>query len=57
MGADLQALAESDQPMAQIFVNSFGQKATLGIWVLVVVTQCVYLPSCAVHHFIPTPGT
>jgi len=39
MGTDLQALADSDQPMAQIFLNSFGQKATLGIWVLVVVVQ------------------
>ncbi len=57
MGTDLQALAESDQPMAQIFVNSFGQKATLGIWVLVVVIQCVYFFSCAVHNFIPTSGT
>lgn len=41
MGADLQALADSEQPMAQIFVNSFGQNATLGIWVLVVLIQCV----------------
>ncbi|KAF9446737.1 APC amino acid permease [Macrolepiota fuliginosa MF-IS2] len=39
MGSDLQALADSAQPMAQILVNSFGQKATLGIWVLVVLVQ------------------
>ncbi|KAF7776414.1 hypothetical protein Agabi119p4_4807 [Agaricus bisporus var. burnettii] len=39
MGTDLEALANSDQPMAQIFRNSFGQKATLGIWILVVLIQ------------------
>ncbi|KAF9446189.1 APC amino acid permease [Macrolepiota fuliginosa MF-IS2] len=36
MGSDVQALADSAQPMAQILVNSFGRNATLGVWVLVV---------------------
>ena len=33
MGTDLAAINDSDQPMAQIFFNSFGQKGTLAIWV------------------------
>jgi hypothetical protein len=41
MGTDLESLANSDQPMAQIFANAFGQKATLGIWIVVVLIQCV----------------
>jgi amino acid transporter len=43
MGQDLQALSDSNQPMAQILFNSFGQKGTLGIWVLVVIVQCAPL--------------
>jgi len=39
MGTDLQALYDSPQPMAQIFFNSFGRKATLGIWAIVVLVQ------------------
>lgn len=41
MGPDLQALASSPQPMAQIFLNSFGQKGALGLWVLAVMIQYV----------------
>ena len=33
MGNDIEGLMNSDQPMAQIFFNSFGQKGTLAIWV------------------------
>lgn len=57
MGTDLQGLANSDQPMAQIFVNSFGQKGTLGIWALIVIIQCVYSLSYAAPQFISTLGT
>jgi len=39
MGTDLEALFESDQPMALIFFNSFGQKGTLAIWAIVVLVQ------------------
>ncbi|KAG6901948.1 hypothetical protein C0995_006470 [Termitomyces sp. Mi166 len=39
MGTDLQALNDSSQPMAQIFFQSFGQKATLVIWACIVVVQ------------------
>jgi hypothetical protein len=39
MGTDLQALYDSPQPMAQIFFHSFGRKATLGIWAIVVLVQ------------------
>ncbi|KAI0310735.1 amino acid transporter [Amylostereum chailletii] len=39
MGTDLAALANSDQPMAAIFFNSFGQKGTLAIWSFVVIVQ------------------
>jgi len=41
MGSDIQSLLDSDQPMAQIFHNSFGQKPTLAIWAIVVVVQYV----------------
>lgn len=41
MGTDLAAITASDQPMAQIFFNSFGQKGTLAIWAFVVIVQCV----------------
>jgi hypothetical protein len=39
MGSDLQAIYDSDQPLAYIFSNSFGKRATLGIWVLVVLVN------------------
>ncbi|KNZ71878.1 hypothetical protein J132_05703 [Termitomyces sp. J132] len=39
MGTDLQALYDSDQPMAQIFFQSFGRRATLLIWAFIVVVQ------------------
>ncbi|QRV74843.1 amino acid permease [Ceratobasidium sp. AG-Ba] len=41
MGSDIDAIINSDigQPLAAIFFNSFGQKATLGIWSVVVLTQ------------------
>ncbi|TFK26149.1 amino acid transporter [Coprinopsis marcescibilis] len=39
MGPDLEGLWNSDQPMAVIFVNSFGKNATLAIWVVVVIVQ------------------
>ncbi|KAG8686042.1 GABA-specific high-affinity permease, partial [Ceratobasidium sp. 395] len=41
MGSDIDAIMNSDigQPLAAIFFNSFGQKATLGIWSVVVLTQ------------------
>jgi len=39
MGTDLEVLMNSDQPMAQIFFNSFGQKGTLAIWAVVVIVQ------------------
>ncbi|TCD69005.1 GABA-specific high-affinity permease [Steccherinum ochraceum] len=39
MGTDIEALMDSDQPMAQIFFNSFGQKGTLAIWAVVVIVQ------------------
>ncbi|KAH8084912.1 APC amino acid permease [Cristinia sonorae] len=39
MGTDIEALTNSDQPMAQIFFNSFGQKGTLAIWAVVVIVQ------------------
>lgn len=39
MGTDLEGLYDSDQPMAQIFVQSFGGTATLAIWAIVVAVQ------------------
>ncbi|ESK96761.1 gaba permease [Moniliophthora roreri MCA 2997] len=39
MGTDLQALYDSEQPMAQIFFNAFGQKGTLTLWAFVVIVQ------------------
>ncbi|KAG8748121.1 GABA-specific high-affinity permease [Ceratobasidium sp. 414] len=41
MGSDIDAIMNSDvgQPLAAIFFNSFGPKATLGIWSVVVITQ------------------
>jgi hypothetical protein len=58
MGGDLASLVESDQPMAQIFFQSFGQKPTLAIWSIVVIVQCVseshlliYSLTCAFHRY------
>ena len=39
MGSDLQAIYDSEQPLAQIFLNSFGKRATLGLWVMVVIVN------------------
>ena len=41
MGSDIQGLLDSSigQPMAQIFLNSFGQKGTLALWSFVVLVQ------------------
>ncbi|KAH6918018.1 amino acid/polyamine transporter I [Coprinopsis sp. MPI-PUGE-AT-0042] len=39
MGSDLQAIYDSEQPLAQIFMNSFGKRATLGLWVVVVLVN------------------
>ena len=39
MGQDLDAIVNSDQPMATIFNNSFGQKGTLAVWAFVVAVQ------------------
>ncbi|KAJ7938143.1 amino acid/polyamine transporter I [Mycena leptocephala] len=42
MGPDLQTLYGSAQPMAAIFLNSFGKRATLALWGIVVVVQYTY---------------
>lgn len=41
MGTDIESILSSDigQPLAAIFFNSFGRKATLGIWSVVVIAQ------------------
>ncbi|CEL55191.1 GABA-specific permease OS=Saccharomyces cerevisiae (strain ATCC 204508 / S288c) GN=UGA4 PE=1 SV=1 [Rhizoctonia solani AG-1 IB] len=41
MGTDIDAILNSSigQPLAAIFFNSFGERATLGIWSAVVITQ------------------
>ena len=39
MGSNLDVLVNSNQPMAQIFLNSFGLKATLAIWAVVIIVQ------------------
>ncbi|CAK5271009.1 unnamed protein product [Mycena citricolor] len=39
MGTDLESLASSAQPMATIFLNSFGKKATLALWAIVIIVQ------------------
>ncbi|KAJ7682923.1 amino acid transporter [Mycena rosella] len=39
MGTDLEALAGSAQPMAAIFLNSFGKRPTLALWAVVVIVQ------------------
>jgi hypothetical protein len=46
MGTDIDGLLNSPigQPMAQIFLNSFGRNGTLALWAFVVIVQCVLLP-------------
>ena len=39
MGSNLDPLVNSNQPMAQIFLNSFGLKPTLAIWAVVIIVQ------------------
>lgn len=39
MGSNLELLVNSSQPMAQIFLNSFGLKPTLAIWAVVIIVQ------------------
>lgn len=41
MGQDLEGLMNSSlgQPMAQIFVNSLGQKGTLAMWSFIILAQ------------------
>ena len=39
MGNDMDTLRATSQPMAMIFVNSFGEKAMLAIWAFVILTQ------------------
>jgi len=39
MGTDLEALANSSQPLAMIFLNSFGTKPTLAVWSIIIVVQ------------------
>ncbi|EPQ55770.1 APC amino acid permease [Gloeophyllum trabeum ATCC 11539] len=41
MGTDLDSIMNSPigQPMAQIFLNSFGEKGTLAVWAIVVLVQ------------------
>ncbi|KIY51817.1 amino acid transporter [Fistulina hepatica ATCC 64428] len=39
MGTDLNTIYDSDQPMAQIFLGSFGKKGTLTVWAFVVLVQ------------------
>ena len=39
MGTDLESIVNSEQPMAQIFFNSFGQKGCLAVWTFIVICQ------------------
>ncbi|KAI0341281.1 APC amino acid permease [Trametopsis cervina] len=39
MGTDLNSIISSPQPMAQIFLNSFGQKGALALWAIIVLVQ------------------
>ncbi|KAJ7160761.1 amino acid/polyamine transporter I [Mycena filopes] len=39
MGTDLEVLYGSAQPMAAIFLNSFGKRPTLALWAVVVIVQ------------------
>jgi amino acid transporter len=39
MGDNLGLLVNSPQPLAQIFLNAFGKKPTLGIWSIVILVQ------------------
>lgn len=51
MGTDLEAIVDSDQPMAQIFFNSFGQRGTLAVWAVIVVAQYM-MGSSMVRRFL-----
>jgi hypothetical protein len=44
MGKNLEYLLNSpiQQPMAQIFIDSFGQNGTLALWAIVVLVQSVH---------------
>jgi amino acid transporter len=41
MGTDMESIVNNEigQPLASIFFNSFGQRGTLAIWSIVVITQ------------------
>jgi amino acid transporter len=39
MGSNLELLVNSNQPMALIFLNSFGLKPTLAVWAVVIIVQ------------------
>jgi hypothetical protein len=39
MGTQLDSIIASPQPMAEIFLNSFGQKGALAIWAIIVIVQ------------------
>ena len=43
MGKDIDALASSSQPMAQILDQSFGRRGTLTLWAFVIILQFVLL--------------
>lgn len=55
MGQDIEDLMNSSlgQPMAQIFVNSFGQKGTLVVWSFIISVQYM-MGSSVVYFFIPS---
>jgi hypothetical protein len=50
MGSDITAIASSPQPMAQIILNSLGQKGALILWLLVVLAQYVFPPPPPLHR-------
>ena len=51
MGKDLEGLMNSSlgQPMAQIFLNSFGQKGTLAMWSFIILVQ--YMMGSSIVYF------
>ena len=55
MGKDLEGLVNSSigQPMAQIFLNSLGQKGTLVMWSFIILVQYM-MGSSMVYSFIPS---
>lgn len=52
MGNDLQAIYDSEQPLAYIFSNSFGKRGTLCVWVLVVLVNYMMGSSMVRLHFL-----